>query len=247
MANPDTDLLALLLPADDDLTRALWDALLELADHEVNNWTLVGAQMVLLHAVEHNRVPPRRTSDLDVIVNVRSVSMSPDRFVKTLSSLGYELEGISADGVGHRFVRDPVKFDVLLPDGIGEGADRQVIPGVRSVEVPGGTQALKRTSGLPVQTDARKGMIPRPDLLGAILVKARAVGVDDLPDAQREDLAFLLSLVADPFEMRQELVGSEQKWLRRRSELLDPDAPPWRVVDNAEDARLALTVLSGGS
>jgi hypothetical protein len=36
------------------------------------NWTLIGGQMVLLRAVEHGRVPPRVTRDLDVLADLRA-------------------------------------------------------------------------------------------------------------------------------------------------------------------------------
>jgi hypothetical protein len=39
--------------------------------------------------------------------------------------------------------------------------------------------------------------LPRPNLLGAILVKTRAIAVDDAKDSQRIDVAFLLTLVED--------------------------------------------------
>ncbi len=233
------------IPRDDELTTQLWDALLEVAAAIPSDWTLVGAQMVFLHGLEHERTPPRRTTDLDVIVNVRAVADQPKVFVRGLESLGYHLEGVSADGVGHRFVRGNVKIDVLLPDGIGSRAPREVAPGVRSVEVPGGSQALRRSVRVTVRTDAQAGTIPRPSLLGAILVKARAIAVDDLPDAQREDLAFLLSLIDDPFAMAEELSRNERQWLRRQNNLLDPEARAWRSIDNADDGRAALGILLG--
>ena len=65
------------------------------------------------------------------------------------------------------------------------------------------------------------------------------VDVDDLPAA----LAFLLTLVLDPFAMRSELRGGERSWLRRRSELLDADAPAWRAVEEADDGLAALKIL----
>ncbi len=233
------------IPRDDQLTTELWDALLEVSVAIPKDWTLVGAQMVFLHGLEHHRAPPRRTTDFDVIVNVRAVADQPKVFVRGLESLGYQLEGVSADGIGHRFVRDAVKIDVLLPDGIGKRASREVAPGVRSVEVPGGSQALHRSVRVRVRTDKRVGDVPRPSLLGAILVKARAVAVDDLADAQREDLAFLLSLVEDPFAMADELSRNERRWLDRQNSLLDPDARAWRRIDDAEDGRAALRILLG--
>ena len=38
----------------------LWGALLDVADRVTSDWTLVGGQMMLLHGLEHGRVPPRR-------------------------------------------------------------------------------------------------------------------------------------------------------------------------------------------
>jgi len=96
---------------------------------------------------------------------------------------------------------------------------------------------------ISVRTDTRVGNVPRPSLLGAILVKARAIEVDDLPDAQREDLAFLLSLVDDPFAMAEELSANERKWLQKQAALLDPEARAWRSIDNPDDGRAALRIF----
>ncbi len=64
-----------------------------------------------------------------------------------------------------------------------------------------------------------------PSLLGAILVKARAIAVDDEPQAQRTDLAFLLSLVPDPDLLTLEMSTAERRWLRRHAEFADSDSP----------------------
>ena len=232
------------IPSDDELTSELWTGLIEISAEIPDNWTLIGAQMVFLHGLEYSRTPPRRSTDLDIIVNVRAVPAQLERFVEGIQALGYRLEGISADNVGHRFVRGNIKMDVLLPDHIGTRAKREVAPAVRSIEVPGGTQALTRSAPIEVRTHAASGVVPRPSLLGAILVKARAVEVDDLPDAQREDLAFLLSLVPDPFRLAGELQGNERGWLKRRAELFHANAPAWRVIDEAEDGRAALRILA---
>ncbi len=52
---------------DDDL----WLTLIELSELRPGEWTLVGGQMVLLHAMEHGAPPPRVSTDLDVLVNAR--------------------------------------------------------------------------------------------------------------------------------------------------------------------------------
>ena len=61
-----------------------------------------------------------------------------------------------------------------------------------------------------VRLGRRSGRLPRPHLLGAILVKARAVNVDDVPNNQRADLALLLSFVDDADALVGQLVGRER-------------------------------------
>jgi hypothetical protein len=63
----------------------------------------------------------------------------------------------------------------------------------------------------------------------------------------RSSSTLSINLVSDPFAMGQNLECGERKWLRRRSELLDADSAAWRVIDNAEDGRLALGVLANAS
>ena len=51
------------------------------------------------------------------------------------------------------------------------GAHMVALHGWRTVEVPGGSQALQRTEMVEVRVGRISGMIPVPNLLGAILVK----------------------------------------------------------------------------
>ena len=46
-------------------------------------------------------------------------------------------------------------------------------------------------------------------------MKVRAIEVDDVPRAQRADVAFLLSLVEDPEPLAAALSKSERRWLKR--------------------------------
>lgn len=108
----------------------------------------------------------------------------------------------------------------------------------------GGSQALARSRPVPVRLDGREFELPCPSVLGAILIKARAVGVADDPDKHRRDLALLLAAVDDPRSLREELRATERGWLRRRRELLDPRHPVWRTTPNAEEARIALEILA---
>ncbi|MFQ5743956.1 MAG: hypothetical protein ACE5HV_10255 [Acidobacteriota bacterium] len=235
----------IIIPTLDERTTELWKALIELAGERSQGWTLVGAQMVFLHALEHGEEPLRSSVDLDVVVNVRLMPKGIASFGRTLEELGYEFDGANVAGIGHRFVRGPVRIDLLAPDGLGEKTDVLTVAGARTVMVPGGSQALRRTELLEIGVGGNTGKVRRPNLLGAILLKARAVEVDDVPDDQREELCFLTSLIRDPIEMASELSSPEKRWLRRRQELLDPTHPAWRRIRAPEDGRLAMRILIG--
>jgi hypothetical protein len=75
-------------------------------------------------------------------------------------------------------------------------------------------------------------------------VKARAVTVDERPDAQRLDLAFLCSLVEDPRILRAEMTSKESSWLRARAEMTDGTAAVWvRLGPDADNAYRAFQIL----
>lgn len=83
----------------------LWHVLLNLSEQLTVPWTLVGGQMVLLHAVEHGRVPPQISQDGDLIADVRSEQGAIAAVVDLLTGTGFELDGISPEGLAHRYVR----------------------------------------------------------------------------------------------------------------------------------------------
>lgn len=230
----------------DGLEHRLWRTVMEVAIFQPNGWTLVGAQMVMLHAWERG-VPPTRTSrDIDVLVNIKTFAGGTQQFARLLLDAGFELAVVTFDGRGHRFVRGDVNIDVLAADNLGDRADLTTVRPARTVEVPGGSQALRRTALIDVRLDGQSWALPRPSLLGAILLKARAVDVD--PDAERHlaDLAFLLTLVEDPFELVAELTAKEQRHLSAHHSLRDANHPAWRSVWNPERGLGALAVLRSG-
>jgi hypothetical protein len=228
---------------------AVWDALLDLATKQPQGWTLVGAQMVALHGHERGRILARSTVDADLLVNVRAVQEGTAQLSQLLIDSGFELEGVDAFGVGHRFTDGRVKIDVLAPDGLAKGKPELTItiPPAHTVSVPGGTQALRRSRPVEIKRGERTGHIPRPDLLGAILVKTRAVEVDDLPEAQLSDLAFLLGLIEDPRQLATQFQGKERGWLRRRKELLEREHPAWRDLpqEEADGGHIAFRIMTG--
>ena len=119
------------------------------------------------------------------------------------------------------------------------------LPPGRTLQVPGGTQALNRTELVPVVFGDHRGFVPRPSLLGAIVGKSVAVEVDDVPEAQRLDLALLLSLVEDPLAMAGELTRKDRRRLQARSEMLDASQQAWASLPDgsADRGRAALRIL----
>jgi hypothetical protein len=133
--------------------------------------------------------------------------------------------------------------DVLVPERTGGRTDLTTVPGGRAFQAPGATQALLRTECVPVDIAGTVRWIPRPSLLGAIVLKAIASATDNLdPDRHRRDLAFLASLVDDPVILAAETTPKDRKRLRQAMHGLPPDHPVWQ---GRTDARLALDFLIG--
>ncbi|HUR17499.1 MAG TPA: helix-turn-helix domain-containing protein [Acidimicrobiales bacterium] len=187
--------------------------------------------MVYLHALEHDVDPPRVSTDIDVAVDVRSDPKGIAKVVGVLLGLGFTPAGESPEGHLHRFEKhnaagravvdlavDEAEFaddsgpptgsagsvavDVLAPEGAGRRANLRTVGRATAFPAKGVTQALRRTQLLPVAHSGSVAWIPRPDLLGAIVLKAVAADVDQA-DKERHliDLGFLCGLVGDPFEM----------------------------------------------
>jgi hypothetical protein len=233
----------IVLPAYSDREREVWSTLLDIADRE-QRWTVVGARMVELHLVERGRALRRSSLDGDALADARARPNPIRRIAQLLTAAGFDLEGMAVMGTGHTFVKGGVEIDLLAPENLGANSerDRTTIPPLHTVEVPGGRQALGRTEWVEVEVAGRRGRLPRPNLLGAILLKARAVDVDDVAESQRGDLAQLLSLVDDPDELAMQLRAREHLWLRRRAEMNDVTADCW-IGSTPADAQRGLAAL----
>jgi hypothetical protein len=134
------------------------------------------------------------------------------RWPGLLEDLGFTLEGASSDDVGHRFARGSTRIDLLAPDGVGSRADLRVQGSTRTVMVPGGTFALARTELVDIEAAGRTGRVPRPDLVGAITIKAIAAHADSRgKERHRVDLALLLSLVPDPILLANILSAKQRR------------------------------------
>jgi hypothetical protein len=143
--------------------------------------------MVFLHAHQAGVAPRRVTLDLDAVADARTVARATTSLTAALLELGWQLpdENVSTDQLGYRFVlRTPgtqshpagpdLSFDMLVPEGLGPRTDTTTVPPARAVAIPGASRALARTSRQPVVLGSRHGTVPRPDLLGALVIKSLA-------------------------------------------------------------------------
>jgi hypothetical protein len=228
----------------------LWHVLLDLGETLDVPWTLVGGQMVLLHVLEHGQVPPQISQDGDVVADIRAVPDALARVVTALEEAGFELESMSTDGLAHRYVRPadprPVVVDVLAPEGVGPRAVLATTPPGRTVEVPGGTQALSRTERVTIVHEGRSGTLPRPTLMAAIVGKAAATALPP-PDRHFRDLALLCALVDDPFTLAEQLTKKDRQRVRLARALLDDTHAAWALVPDAIRAQgqIAYGILYG--
>ena len=223
----------------------MWIELLHLAAVPPAPWVLIGAHMVAIHGWERGREPIRPSKDADILVNARAIADGTARMSEALIDREYKLDGISPEGIGHRFIREGVSIDVLGPEGLGKRADLRTVSGAHTVRVPGGTQALRRKQDVDVKSGLARGTLPIPNLLGAILVKIRAIEIDDQPEVQRRDVAFLLSLVEDPDPIEVERSKSERGWLRRHPYFADPASESYFGIGDASDAAITFRRLAG--
>lgn len=200
--------------------RRLWAKTIELAQvfGTTTNWSLVGGLMVQLHGFEYGG-EVRPTVDIDVLGDSRQRPAATSRIAETLAQLGGQmlLPSRSAKDLGYKFDLDGELVEVLGSDGVDD--DPQTLGKYRTFQVPGGTQALRRTEPVFVSLDGGPPVqMRRPSLLGAILIKARVAAKRRKKfESDRQDLIRLLSFVEDPRALALEgcLKNTEKGWLRK--------------------------------
>lgn len=245
---PQIDRDPVVLP-DRGLHGQMWQALLEVSDKIQEGWTLVGGLMVVLHAHE-NRMPVERTTrDLDAVVwGFSAVHLLPRHFSEILEE---ELEWkpdpkhFKGDGQGFRFERGDLLFDVLAPEGRGDRADLTTRPPAETIDVEGGTQALWRTELVPVVCGDRSGMLPRPDLLGAAVIKSCAAagdttekpGRDKAPERHAEDLARIYAMMDNPGHFLN--TESHPVSKKDRQRIRKAGEPRWEIIQDQERQQAA--------
>jgi hypothetical protein len=206
-------------------------------------WTLIGALMVMLH--EHEAGTPTRpaTADADAVVDARGATDATRTMATLLQAQGWEFGTghVDVDGHGYKFVRDGLEFDVIAPEGMGERTDLTTVPPLRAPQLAGTRQALDRTQRVAVDLGGRISALPRPNLLGALVVKSCAAAGDHVRGPQRrlEDLARLYRLVTDP--------AAWTTTAKDRKRLRDAAEPTWDVLNDPSEraaARAARRLLT---
>jgi hypothetical protein len=236
------------MPVLDPGLSQVWHLLFDLSQVQPTTWCLVSGLMVMLHGLEHGRSDTRPTADGDVLVDIRALPAALREITSFLAESGLEPE-LAPEGIQHRFKRESadgeLKVDVLAPDHVGPRADLTTTPPGRTVEVPGGTRALNRSERIQVQIDGRTGLIPRPDIVGAVLVKQEATGLPGDPARHYQDLAYLLAILPQPRQARSDLTSKERAKLRA-CPLIGRDHRAWRLLSDSDADRghAALQLLS---
>ncbi|MGB3442369.1 MAG: hypothetical protein WBA97_26815 [Actinophytocola sp.] len=230
----------------------LWPAMLDLAAALPRPWTLIGGQMVYLHGALVGRSPHRFTEDIDVVFDMRVEVDAITKAHRALDRLGYEVAGVSADGLAYRYRNgNGVEVDILAPDHLGE----RVLPKLhtpygKTVQVPGARKALQHSCTVTATYGEREEVVFVPSLLTAINIKLKAIGLpgptERTGSRHLDDIAFLVSLVDDPDTLLSDPVYKSLP-LDAAEALDDAAHVSWRRLgDHAEDGVAAWTMLREG-
>jgi predicted nucleotidyltransferase len=226
------------LPAMTDEQGRMWDLILTLSDRlGPQQWSLVGGQMVALYAAHAGVTWPRVTRDIDMLANMEVMQDNLKSCTAVLRDLGLRVQLDNA-GAAYRFsdtekpAPGSLVVDLLAPDHRKKLSALWTSKG-RTIQIDGGTQALQRVGTFEVHlANGRAGLVPVPNLLGAIVLKAAAWAADTRErERHAQDVALLVSLIDDPAELVEEFRGSDRKRIfKLRSELDAPAAQAWLLL-----------------
>ena len=217
--------MTVVLPALSGQQARAWDTLMSVAGSLGEGWTLIGGQMVLLHQSERQpaaaHVPSaaglRWSYDLDVVVNLRASRSRMGHIDSVLRANGFEQQH---QPIGHRYVAsNGTVFDVLAPDHLGKHLPR--LGRSNTLQAPGGTQALRRSELVEVQHLQRRALVPRPSLVGALLIKMAAASGPPGGRGNRrhlQDVVTLAMLITPSDVNAAELTRNERRRIRRAAQ-----------------------------
>ena len=206
----------------------LWTLVAELANRlRPKSWVLIGGQMVALHVHLAGGAPRRTTTDVDIVADLLTDRSAFHACRAVALDMGLEAQPSITGRNLHRFSGPAGHLDLMVPDHLPANLTRQF---TRPSPVPaaGGQRALDRRTFVHIDTEAGPASIPLPDLVGAIVIKARAA-TSDTRDRNRHhtDIAQLAAIVDDPIELRDSLDTKEKHHLRRTRLPDDPTKSPW--------------------
>jgi hypothetical protein len=150
--------------------------------------------------------------------------------------------------LGYRFEFEGETVELLGPDGLR--SDPKTIRGLTTFQASGGSQALRRTEVVLVSFEGEEPVaVRRPNLLGAILIKARVVVKmrEGKYESDRQDLVRLLTYVEDPRVLAADMSRKEPGWLRDAQAAIDFEDPVLSAQFSGESldrARQALRLLA---
>lgn len=208
-----------------DIARALPD----------DSWLLVGGLMVQAHA-QLAGLESRATTDIDMLINVMASNSNVLKVVKGLKSTGFSVQEPGLRGSPfHRMKKGDLVVDILVAEHLpSKKRDAAKVNNWPIMEAPSGSQAFERQMPITLECDEEQQVIHVPDLLGALILKAAAYGVDRRDSFRHlEDAALLASLVTDHATELERLKGSDKKRLRNIAEALkDENNPAWLNLPN---------------
>ena len=216
----------------------MWNLIAWMAERS-QDWVLIGGLMVATFDLEFGH-PWRETHDIDSLVDVRHAAKGAIRnHVDELRELGFQFV-LGHEGLGHRLARGALIVDVLSAEHFPADPLVSLNPRLETFQTPGGSQAIKRREVITASFQGREFELPRPSLLGAILLKAAVSATARRPKDHR-DLAHLIAKVSDPLAFRNELRAHERRLLAGR---LNDRVVAAELANAGYDAALKLRILT---
>ncbi|GAA0634462.1 hypothetical protein GCM10009547_43120 [Sporichthya brevicatena] len=236
--------MTVVMPPMTEAQEQAWLTLFQLSERLGRTWSLVGGQMVHLYCAERGFAPNRPTEDADTVLDVRGQPGIVGRFTRALMDLGWASAGESPDGHQHRWTRGAAQLDVLIPTHVGpRAAGRRGATGGTTVQAPGGQQAIDRAELVVVDVRGVVGEVSRPNMTGALVIKAAAQQnkSDRHRDRHLHDFAVLAAMVQRSDALAATLRPRDVGYLRRT--LADLDARP-DVIASIAGADRGVDVLA---
>lgn len=214
-----------------------WHALFDLSEKVPSNWCLVGGQMVHLWCIERGITPNRPTDDGDAVLDVRAQPTILHQVTAALVEVGFESAGESPEGHQHRWIRGDATIDVLIPENVGErAAARLGVTGATTLEARGSRQALDRAELVTVSHEGRQARIWRPNLLGALVLKAAAytVPLDQAVKRHLLDFAVLSTLITRGDQLVAQMSDRDRRRLGNAIAAIRADGTIIPAIDGAD-------------